>query len=221
MRRMSVKTQRRLLRGWFKWVPVLAIPFCILFFHAWLNIQILRADYVLRELNEEARDLEGHLNNTGLAETIHEDPELLAERAALLEFVPPVPGQRITIYYTPAPGTYAPESNLKMARREDAVTPAPSEAGSHRMDAPAPVSAPVAPATAPDAAPAPTPAAAAAPVLLEIEDVPESIGPPAGEVVTLTPDAVEEPVMLDLPEDALYDEPLNQVDAGMGTLESL
>ena len=51
MQRMTIKNQRRILRGWIKWVPVLAIPFSVLFFHAWLNIQILRADYALRKLD--------------------------------------------------------------------------------------------------------------------------------------------------------------------------
>ncbi|MBL7648786.1 MAG: hypothetical protein JNK74_21625 [Candidatus Hydrogenedentes bacterium] len=119
MKRSTMKKQRRVLRGWVKWVPVVAIPFSILFFHTWLNIQILRADYVLRELDGEAREWADRLNHTGVAETIHEDPAMLAEQAEQLAFVQPSPGQREIIYFDPNVPLVAPEdANIAVAQRE-------------------------------------------------------------------------------------------------------
>jgi hypothetical protein len=240
MHRMSAKKQRRILRGWWKWVPVLAIPFSILFFHAWINLQILRADYVLRELNAEARKLADSLNNTGIKETLHEDPEVLAERAVLLEFVPLQPGQREHILYQPAPRRLHPEdAAFTMARRDgEAAVPAPSTehdptAETQSVMAPT-ITVPAAPVV-PDGGVAAPPAAAdavvsspvTAPVLLEIEDTPEPLQPaattgavPGGESAS-GPAMVKTPVVLDLPDDAFRDEPAGDLERAMDSLESL
>lgn len=121
MHTFTTRKQRQTLRGWIKWVPVLALPFSVLFFHAFINIQILRADYALRELNAEARELSEQLTHTGIAETIHEDPEVLAARADLMEFVQPDPGQREYIPYDPASLIGHPEDNGFAVDRKSVV----------------------------------------------------------------------------------------------------
>ena len=210
MHKQTARIQRRALWGWVKWVPVVVIPFSILFFHAWINIQILRADYVLRELNAEARDLSDRLNQTGTAETIHEDPEVLATRAALLDFIQPEPGQREIISYNPASLVPHPEDGGFAVARLDGLSSseaAPEQAASDPVPTPA----------------ATPPTASAGPVLLEIETSLESISPPAASGTA--PDEVdgvaEDVVVLDLPDQTFVEKPANLLDAGMGSLESL
>lgn len=236
MSRSNAKNQR-ILRGWIKWSPVLAIPFSILFFHAWINIQILRADYTLRELDAEARELADRLNDTDVAKTIHEDPDALAAAADLMAFVDPRPGQREIIPYDPAQLPKHPdEASFAVARLDTPDSPepvAPETQPAWSDTAALPVASPPAPpAAAPDAAVAPATAEAPAvlqdgattpmvstPVLLEIDPSLESIAAPDTGVAldeTTTPTPV-----LEQPSDAPEAEPLNLLDAEMGSLESL
>lgn len=186
MKRSTVKRQRRILRGWVKWTPVVAIPFAVLFFHTWLNIQILRADYTLRELDREARDWADRLNHTGVAETYHEDPAMLAEQAAQLAFVQPSPGQREIIYYDPAALVEQEEENFAVAQREggnqtdSAAVEAPTE---HVTQAPAPVmdgavTEEVAPAAVEsEAIPVPVPLAVPVPEPVQLAPEPALVDP--------------------------------------------
>lgn len=221
MQRYTAKNQRRSLWGWIKWVPVLAIPFSILFFHAWLNIQILRADYVLRELNAEARDLSEQLSDTGIAETIHEDPEVLAARATLLDFKKPEPGQREIIRGSLPESLegngFAVASSGAAPLREPAVDEARS-ARSVPDEAAAPPAAP----TPPLAMEVPYQPDTVTPVVLEIAPSLESIAAPAApEAAPERSQTAAPPVVLELPDDAFLEDPQNLMDAGMGSLESL
>lgn len=223
MKRSTMKKQRRVLRGWVKWVPVVAIPFSILFFHTWLNIQILRADYVLRELDSEAREWADRLNHTGVAETIHEDPAMLAEQAEQLAFVQPSPGQREMVYYDPTVPLVAPEdANFAVAQRVDGnqvdlgttesladqaiSVPAPTVDGAAAMsDEPAPVVSQETPAVEPVPVALPAPVSVPAP----------SEAPPA-----TTPDTVVTNVVLELPEEP-FTEDVVDLESAMESLESL
>ncbi len=223
MKRSSMKKQRRVLRGWVKWVPVVAIPFSILFFHTWLNIQILRADYVLRELDSEAREWADRLNHTGVAETIHEDPAMLAEQAEQLAFVQPSPGQREMVYYDPAVPLVAPEdANFAVAQRVDGnqvdrgatesladqaiPVPAPTLDGTAAMsDEPAPLVSQEAPAVEPVPVALPVPVSEPAPL-----DVPPATAP----------DTTVTNVVLDLPEEP-FTEDVVDLESAMESLESL
>lgn len=225
MHRTSTKNQRRALWGWIKWAPVVAIPFSVLFFHAWLNVQILRADYVLRELSSKARELDDQLAHTDVAGSIHEAPEILAERAELLDFVPPGPGQREAIPYDPAVLDRFPEDSVfEMARLDGApdTAPAAPESRSNRTTA-EPAYGENAPLQDADTeADANRPDSAAAPVRLEIESPLEpTVQPEAPAAVEDADGPRAEPVVLDLPDDAYVETPVNLVDAGMGSLESL
>ncbi len=126
MRNLLVRRQRRMLRGWFRWIPVLAIPFTVLFIHAWLNIQILRADYVLRELDKESKVLQGQLDHAGVVQSVQQDPEILAAQADRLEFVPPKPGQREVISYNPREFTPSPDEEAFAMAQRGAIREAPA-----------------------------------------------------------------------------------------------
>jgi len=231
---MTVKKQRKVLRGWIKWVPVVAIPFAILFFHTWLNIQIIRADYVLRELDAEAREWADRLNHTGMAETIHQDPAMLAEQAEQLAFVQPSPGQREIIYYDPSIPLVAPEdANFAVAQLDGQSQPDPvaSESMTDQagyVDGPAIV--PVAESAVISSETDIVPVAVEVPMPSTIEaapvaaDVPPAapIAPevPAESVVSDTPATVVTNVVLDLPEEA-YVEELTVLESEMESLESL
>jgi hypothetical protein len=219
-----MKKQRRVLRAWVKWVPVVAIPFSILFFHTWLNIQILRADYVLRELDGEAREWADRLNHTGVAETIREDPAMLAEQAEQLAFVQPSPGQREVIYYDPAVPLVAPEDeNFAVAQLEEGRQ-APAEESEARAD-----QSPAVPVPAADTA---IPAPSAAPVVEvpadspAMDQVPVAVPIPAVQPATpeaTTPaasDAAVDGVVLEVPEAPMVEEVVD-LESAMESLESL
>ncbi len=221
MKRSTMKKQRRVLRGWVKWVPVVAIPFSILFFHTWLNIQILRADYVLRELDSEAREWADRLNHTGVAETIHEDPAMLAEQAEQLAFVQPSPGQREMVYYDPSVPLVVPEDeNFAVAQLDDGKQTDPVETVSltdqstpaPRMDSAIPVPPAPASATLSEVSVAETPA-------VELTPVSEPVVPEA-PVATAAPDTVVTNVLLELP-DAPLPEDIVDLESAMESLESL
>lgn len=232
---MTVKKQRKVLRGWIKWVPVVAIPFAILFFHTWLNIQIIRADYVLRELDAEAREWADRLNHTGMAETIHEDPGMLAEQAEQMAFVQPSPGQREIIYYDPSVPLVAPEdANFAVAQLDGQSQPDPvaSESVTDQagyVDGPAivPVAEPAA-VSAPENAPLQVPVEVPMPSAVEVAPVAVDVPPaapvtpevPAESVLSDAPATVVTNVVLDLPEEA-YVEDLTVLEAEMESLESL
>lgn len=225
MKRTTMKKQRRVLRAWVKWVPVVAIPFSILFFHTWLNIQILRADYVLRELDGEAREWADRLNHTGVAETIREDPAMLAEQAEQLAFVQPSPGQREIIYYDPAVPLVAPEDeNFAVAQLDEGRQAASVESEARADQSPAvPVPAADTAIPAPDAAPV-VEVAADTPVM---DQVPVAAPVPAVETVTpeattaaAASDAAVGGVVLEAPEAPMVEEVVD-LESAMESLESL
>lgn len=223
MKKMTNKQQRRVLRGWIKWVPVVAIPFAILFFHTWLNIQILRADYVLRELDGEAKDLAERLNNSGMEETIREDPNMLSEQAKQMAFVQPHPGQREMIYYNPSIPLVSPEDrNFAVAQLDGVTEPEPTvipatpapvpvsleqpvvDGGVNDVDGTNPASAPTLPLDA--AAPVENPQSVAVPLDLPVE--------------TSAPAPVVTNIQLDLP-DTPVPEAVVDLESAMESLESL
>lgn len=224
---MTVKKQRKVLRGWIKWVPVVAIPFAILFFHTWLNLQIIRADYVLRELDAEARELADRLTHSGMEETIHEDPGMLAEQAERMAFVQPSPGQREIIYYDPSIPLVAPEdANFAVAQLDGQSQPdpaAPESMTNQSAYVDTPVIVPVAePAAVPVPVEVHIPSAVeAAPIAVEVPPAaPITPDIAAESVLSDAPATVVTHVVLDLPEDA-YVEDLTVLEAEMESLESL
>lgn len=235
---LMARRQRRMLRGWIKWVPVVLIPFSVLFTHAWLNIEILRADYVLRELDKESRRLQEKLRHAGNVQSDQEVLEILAARALEMDFVDPKPGQQEIIYYDPMEFLAHPdEQAFELAHRDtpdpepaviaptasvvvDESTAAPITEASLTAEVATPegdvaeVTASPEPAVPSPETALPNDAPEASPVWLTVDE--------AADTVFTTPEpAPEKPaVVLELPEDA-YIEELPGIEADMGTLEVL
>lgn len=238
---LMARRQRRMLRGWIKWIPVVLIPFSVLFTHAWLNVEILRADYVLRTLDKESRELQEQLRHAGNEQSDQEVLEILAVQALEMDFIDAKPGQQETIYYDPAAYTAHPDEQVfEMAHRDSprreptviAPTGMPSDAPSTASlteaaltaEVPAPMDEAV--IATPEVAVTPEPSEARedtavpsastedSPVWLTVDEAAEA-------VFTVPTPAPEKPaVVLELPEDA-YVEELPGVEADMGTLEVL
>ncbi len=234
---LQVRRQRSLLRGWIKWIPVLAIPFAVLFVHAWLNIQILRADYVLRELDKEANALQEKLEHADVAQSVQQSPELLSAQADKMAFVQPEPGQLEVIVYDRNEFTPLPEEmNMELARRDESIE---SSAAAVTTGAPRVDDGPVLPATPmTEMTPIPlanttaesvsvvTPPVAAPPTMPNPQAQPTPEAHPAVWMALdeVADDAfavpVKKTVTLDLPVDT-YVEEVPAVEAGMGGLEAL
>ncbi len=241
---LMARRQRRMLRGWIKWIPVVLIPFSVLFTHAWLNVEILRADYVLRTLDKESRELQEQLRHAGNEQSDQEVLEILAVQALEMDFIDAKPGQQETIYYDPAAFTAHPDEQVfEMAHRDGphpeptviAPTGMPSDASSTASLAEASLTAEVpapmediaigGPAVAVTPEPAtetadtadtvvPTAATEDTPVWLTVDEAAETV------FAVPTPAPEKPAVVLELPEDA-YVEELPGVEADMGTLEVL
>ena len=213
MGKLLVRKQRRMLRGWIKWVPVIAIPFSVLFTHTWLNIQILRADYVLRETDKEVKKLQEELRYAGVVQTVKQDPDILAAQAARLGFVPPKPGQRELIDYNPAKlMSQSPDDGFAVARRASDNN-APVAPVSPEWDTDAMEVSPIAPAEA--MTPSEEFEAAIISPVQTVRELEEATG-----ISVQVEVPTEVPVLLDMPEDA-YVEEAPGIETDMGGLEVL
>lgn len=89
MRRMHRIERREILNGWIKWAILPMIPFSVLFFDAWLNIQIRYKDYELSQLSAERRALDGDLDLIRAQEARQSGVEQLTRMAEQLQLAPP------------------------------------------------------------------------------------------------------------------------------------
>jgi len=118
MRRLSRIERRSLLTGWIKWALLPAIPFCVLFFDAWLNVQVRYKDYELSQLNEQRRKLDTELDMVRAQEASLIGVEQLTEKATQLEMASPNPQQFKTVS-CPAVTRRIPVMNLASAQETD------------------------------------------------------------------------------------------------------
>lgn len=121
MRRLSRIERRSLLTGWIKWALLPAIPFCVLFFDAWLNVQVRYKDYELSQLNEQRRKLDTELDMVRAQEASLIGVEQLTEKATQLEMASPNPQQFKTVS-CPAVTRRIPVMNLASAQETDSYT---------------------------------------------------------------------------------------------------
>ncbi len=103
MRRISRIERRRLLTGWIKWALLPALPFCVLFFDAWLNIQVRYKDYELNQLNVERRQLNEELDMARTREASLSGVDHLTVMAEKLALSPPRSQPFTTIAYREVP----------------------------------------------------------------------------------------------------------------------
>jgi len=128
MARANKRIQRQAFYGWIKWLPVLAAPFSVLFFDAWLNTQAWKNDYEYERLHRRMRALCAELDAVRVDEARLERIDRLDEMAKDLGLVPPHSGQIEVLYVHPVTEPLPlPEAPLALARR-DMLNPNASEA---------------------------------------------------------------------------------------------
>lgn len=122
-----IRHRRGSLRGWWKYLPFIAVPFAVLFFEVWHNTQILNNEYRKNTLRTAIRQSGARLD--GLEDHAHElaRMERVLERAPDLGLIPPNPGQVIKIEWTPAPEASGPIGLARHVREEKPDPPEPLE----------------------------------------------------------------------------------------------
>lgn len=128
MRRSAERKKQASLSGWWKGIPLLVMPFSMIFGEAWLRTQILNNDYEVNALNQRVRGLEGRLE-TLRDEQVHlVRMERITEKAPDLGLVEPDPGQIVVL----VAGERGHERTLETAPREKLpVTAAPPVLAEH------------------------------------------------------------------------------------------
>ena len=91
--------QRYVVREWFRWIPVLLLPFSALFFDTWLNTEILKRDFRMANLNAELRRLRETLDMYRVHEAQLENLDRIEFEAPDLGLVPAEPRQIQVIHY--------------------------------------------------------------------------------------------------------------------------
>ena len=103
MRRMNRIERREILNSWIKWALLPIIFFSVLFFDAWLNIQIRYKDYELSRLSAERRALDAELDMTRAWEARLSGIEHLTVMAEALRLSPPTTQQFEAVAYRETP----------------------------------------------------------------------------------------------------------------------
>lgn len=90
---MTGRQRRASLSGWWKYIPLLAAPFLIIFAEAWLNIGLLTHHYRASELSAQSRQLRSEIEI--LRDRCHdlERLERIYAEALELGLAEPNPGQ--------------------------------------------------------------------------------------------------------------------------------
>ncbi|MBI4557471.1 MAG: hypothetical protein HY706_07810 [Candidatus Hydrogenedentes bacterium] len=98
------RPQRVRISGWAKWLPVLLLPFSVLFLETWLTTQSLEADYEVGRLNKRVRELREELDALRAEIAKLEAMDRVHAKAPDLGLVEPEPNQ-IEIIYAPPDST--------------------------------------------------------------------------------------------------------------------
>jgi hypothetical protein len=89
--------RRASLSGWWKCAPLIALPFGVLFFEAWLQTNILQNNYRVHELTLERRALETEVKELSDGRNRLSRIERIDAQAPRLGLVKPLPDQRRTV----------------------------------------------------------------------------------------------------------------------------
>lgn len=103
MLQVSRIERRNLLTGWIKWALLPAIPFSVLFFDAWLNVQIRHKDYELSQLNSARRELNAAMDATRAYEAAILGVDNLSVMAEKMHLASPGSQQFKTVAYREVP----------------------------------------------------------------------------------------------------------------------
>ncbi len=94
-RRRPVK--RASLAGWWKCVPFVAVPFCIVFFETWMRTQILTSEYEMNVLSNRTRELRQQTDELQDERFHLRRMERIDAAAPELSLVEPKPGQIVLV----------------------------------------------------------------------------------------------------------------------------
>ena len=94
---MGKGVKKASLRGWWKGLPLVVLPFGILFAEAWMRTQILAHNYEAGEMRKSARELESRLEKLQDEESHLMRMSRMEEAAPELELVEPAPGQIVVL----------------------------------------------------------------------------------------------------------------------------
>ncbi|MCC6143112.1 MAG: hypothetical protein IT368_04815 [Candidatus Hydrogenedentes bacterium] len=113
------RMRRQSLFGWIKWIPVIAVPFSVLFCEAWLNTQTRFVDYSLVRVNNRINEVKASLDRVRVEEARLQSFDRLAVEAPDLGLQPAAPEQVLPIYYSERTGeVFVPDRPFIMARLE-------------------------------------------------------------------------------------------------------
>jgi hypothetical protein len=111
------RNRRQSLFGWIKWVPVIAAPFAVLFFEAWLNTQTRFVDYALVRVNNRIKEIESSLDRVRVEEARLQAFDRLEVEAPDLGLQAAAPEQVLPIFYSAKNDeVYIPDRPYVMAR---------------------------------------------------------------------------------------------------------
>lgn len=165
---ISRQRRRAALYGWIKWMPVLAFPFSLMFFDAWLNIETRNNDYAVGRLSGQVRSLTGELEHMRVLRAQQENLGDLGAKAPNIGLVEPNPNQVVTVRWDGQWRERAPQAPFALARAQGTIGIAPVSAPIQ------PVSAPQHPMTDPAPASSTPIAAVPVPAFASIESIEEA-----------------------------------------------
>jgi len=165
---ISRQRQRAALYGWIKWMPVLAFPFSLMFFDAWLNIETRNNDYAVGRLSSQVRTLTSELEHVRVLRAQQENLGDLGAKAPNIGLVEPNPNQVVTVRWDGQWRERAPQAPFALARAQGTI-----DAGTASTPVQA-ESTPQHPMSNPVPAPSLPDAAGAAPALASIESIEEA-----------------------------------------------
>lgn len=101
--RGRMRNGRARLRGWFKWVPFLLLPFSLLFTEAYFRIQRTNNDYETNRINKDMDRINASIDELKTRKAAYDNLDYLDARAAELHFIKPEPNQVEILHPAGAP----------------------------------------------------------------------------------------------------------------------
>ena len=91
------RTPRATLKGWWKYLPFVLVPFGVVFSEAWLRTEILEGNFRLGEMTEKKREVQEEIRALRVEESELRRLSRIDSAAPDLGLVAPAPGQVIVI----------------------------------------------------------------------------------------------------------------------------
>lgn len=84
-----------------KWAPLLILPFSVLFFETWLNVQMRRNDFELYDISKYTSQLQQEIEDLKVQEAQLGSLDRIGVKAPDLGLIEASPAQIETVYYVP------------------------------------------------------------------------------------------------------------------------